>query len=257
DRLMRKSSAQAKPVIGMQMHADSVISVIKARGGSILKPAGFTYSLNNPVVNRTLRYLRNLEVDGILSVNSTNYLNQTMFAFGKLTAVYTQTDGIPYYAELTAMTNPQLDWEVALLPSRKPGDGTVIDCSCSAAVMRGQAEKELASWLFIKWLIGDAQQKKLAALTSSLPVTLSSAAAILAQESDIYTPRWIDALRLVDKGYKELIPSLSDYNEVSEAFDSMLERIREGEWVWLETLKLDWDVKKMRREEHKIRAGRK
>ena len=251
--LFWKTSKSEYPVFGIQGDTDSIVSIIISRGGSILRPVGFNYSINNPVVNRTLRYLRYLEDKKVLSVNHTNYLNQTMFAFGKLMTVFIQTDGIPYYAELTAMTAPGLDWDAALLPKRKPGGGAVVNTTCAGVVADGEPERELASWLFIKWLLEDEQQKRLAGLTSSLPAVQSAARGILSRPDDSFNRQWLNALKLVDSGHMNVIPGLRDYSFVSDGFRYMLERIREGEWVWLETFKLDHQIKRKRREEMKFR----
>ncbi|MDC7227952.1 MAG: extracellular solute-binding protein [Spirochaetales bacterium] len=265
NRILRKIGENGSPALGLQLDTDSIVSFINARGGSILRPIGFNYSLNNPVVNRTLRYLRRLEDDGLLSVNTVNYINQTMFTFGRLPAVFIWTDGLPHYEKLAAMTNPELNWEVNLLPTRRPGKSTVINCTYSAAVLNSSSERELASWLFLRWLLQPEQQKRLAMKTASLPVVAEAAKLLLtdADNSGAYgsveqvSPHWLDALRLVDDAHKELVPSLSDYSAVSENFSAMLERIEEGEWIWIETMKLNYRIKKMRHEENAKKAGKR
>ena len=252
--LLWKASDIGQPVLGLQTDTDSVVSIIIARGGSILRPVGFNYSLNNPVVNRTLRGLRYIEERNILSVNETNYLNQTMFSFGKLPVVYAQTDGIPHYAELAAVTSPDLDWDAALLPTRKPGAGSVINCTCTAVISDGSPEQELASWLFVKWLTEDEQQIRLSLMTSSLPVVRTAASDILSQNVDGFTRQWLDALRLIDSGHMYSLPSLCDYSYASEGFQKMLGNVMNGEWIWLETFRLDLDIKRKRREERKFRV---
>ena len=199
DLLLRRAGKNSEHVLGIEYAPDALVSLIKARGGSILRPAGLTYSFNNPSVIRTLRYLRKFEEKQIFSVNSTKYLNQTEFAFGKLLTVYTDTDGIRPYADLISMVNPGLDWTTALLPTRKPGDRITINCSQSAVIFSGPPESQLASWLFIKWLTEPEQQKKLAAATGSIPAAANVIPSITSGSREEAVPQWLAAANLIDK----------------------------------------------------------
>lgn len=257
NELLNKAGKNQKHILGMENIPDELISIINARGGSILRSTGFSYSINNPVVNRTLRYLRKLEEKKILSINRTKYLNQTGFAFGRLLAVYTDTDGIKPYADLISMVNPELDWGIALLPTRIPGNGITVNCSQSAVVLAGSTNAQIASWLFIKWLSEPQQQKRLAADTYSIPVVREVIPSIISDGAEGWVPQWLSAAKLVDNSRMDLIPELFDYNEVSEQITQMLHRIDSGAWVWLETMKLDMKIKKDRRDDKGNEAGNK
>ncbi|MBI9105951.1 MAG: extracellular solute-binding protein [Spirochaetales bacterium] len=241
--------------MGMDFSADSVIAMINARGGSILRPGGFSYSFNNPVVNGTLRYIRERSEDLVISGNNTDYLNQSEFSFGKLLSAFTGPEGIRYYDKLIRAVNPDLNWTTALLPTRRLGSGLTADCRSSVVITASDSEKQLAAWLFIKWLTSVDVQVRLAGITGSFPANFRAAEKIIESPSAAASlpVQWVSALEKFHKAYKELLPNFSDYPEVSLKFEGLIEGSQNGDLIWIETWKLNREVKKQRRDERKKR----
>ncbi len=234
-----------RPAMGMEFNSQSVVPFIHARGGSIQSPAGITYSLINPVVNRTLRYIRRLNKKNMLSSNNYRYSNQTEFAFGKLPMVFTGIDGLKAYSELISMTSPELQWSAALLPTRRPDSGVTVNCTHTAAVLKGPVEKRLASWLFIRWLAEPEQQIKISSMTYSLPAEKSALQKIIDEKPEAFVPQWLQAASAISDAHMEYIPDLPDYETVSERFNELVNRyIGNGGWIWLDTIRLEYEIKK-------------
>ena len=255
--LLSRAGRRGVTFLGMNLNSETVVSVITARGGSILKPGGFSYSLFNPVVNRSLRFLREMEERGVMIADRTDYLNQTAFAFGRLPSVYTSLDGIRWYSELIDAASPELGWSADLLPSRRPGKTVVINCSSAASITDGVPERELSSWLFIRWLTEVQQQVQIAGKSGYMPAVREAAHRIIREGGNGMPRQWYDAIAMVDDSRMEVIPGLHDYTLVATEIERTLERIDDGHWIWLENLKLDRLVKKNRREASEIRAGRR
>ncbi len=237
--MLKNLSAVYSTAMGIPGGAFPFYSFISARGGSILKVFGFSYDFFNPAVNRTLRYIRNTVEKGIISVEQTEYSVQTGFAFGKIPAVLVSTEGIPPYKKLISMTLPGMNWQPVLLPTKRPGTGTLVNCIQAAAIMNTSPEKQLASWLFIKWLTEDQQQREIARVTFSIPANRSAVQGILNERPASFVPQWLDAVSLIDSGRMDPLPALYDFDQVSELFTETADRILEGGWVWLETFRLD------------------
>ena len=249
NQMIKKTSrVLALPVIGTDLITDNIVSVINARGGSILQPVGSAYSLNNPVVNGTIKYINRLLDKGYMVPNNTKYLNQTQFAFGRLPMVFTGTDGLKQYHELISLVEPDLDWGTALMPTKRPGKAVTVDCSHTGAIMRGSAEKMLASWLFLKWMTGVEQQEKLVSSTYSIPANRNVLSKIIDSPPLELLPQWLNAAALIESSHMMPVPAVADYTQVSERIAAMMNKcFDENSWVWLETFKLDYNIKKDRR----------
>jgi len=246
--------------LGMDCSADSLVSIINARGGSILKPNGSSYSFNNPVVNRAIRYVRGAVEDSIIISNSSAYLNQTDFTFGKLLSVFTGADGIFYYDKLITAAHPDLDWSPALLPTRRLGGGLTVNCGRNAVITAETAETQLAAWIFIRWMASIDTQIELSLSTGSFPANSKAAERLIESpdETAAAVPhQWLDALILFHNGHMNLVPNLPDYQAVSVEFNKVIEAALSGDSIWIETWKLNRKVLKQRRDEREKKAGRR
>ena len=238
--LYRVSRSMDAPAIGMALDSKTAAGLINARGGSIQNPSGLAYSFINPVVPRTIRYLRRLERMNLAAFNSASYENQTDFVFSKLPFVITGIDGIKFYSEMIEMYDPEMEWNTALIPTRRPGKGVSINSSVTAAVIDGERKKMLASWIFIKWLSGTAQQIKLAEYTGSVPANHSAVDMILTGGTAEYNQQWLNALRLVNESHMEYYPDLPDSKEVCEDFEETIKScLNDGLWIWYQAWRLE------------------
>ncbi len=233
------------PVLGLDPGAASITAFINARGGSVNGFGGFNYNLTNPSLNRSLRYIKRLKRKKIIALNSTKYVNQTDFAFGRLPIVFTGINGLKYYHELITLTDPEMQWHAALMPSRQPGDTITVNCTCSAAIINNGIERQLASWLFIKWLTEEEQQYKLAEKTFYIPAVRSTVKKMISEMPQDFIPQWLEAVELIDGSNMKGLSSLPNYQKFSVMFESLIDRCVLGEnWIWLETTKMENDIKK-------------
>lgn len=246
--------------MGIDCNAGSLISIINARGGSILRPNGFSYNFNNPVVNRTIRYVRRNAEGDVISDNSSEYLNQTEFTFGKLLSVFTGADGIKYYNSIITAARPELDWSVSLLPTRRLGSGLTVNCSRNAVITSGDERRQLASWLFIRWAASTDIQVELSEFTGSFPSNIKATQQLLESRtagSIFFQPeQWFQALELFNNSHMDIIPNSSDYAKVLLKFNNLLDGCLSGQPIWLETWRLDREVREQRRNEREEKGGK-
>ena len=242
--------------LGIDLNSDSLSSFIIARGGSILRPNGFSYSLNNPVVNNAISYIRKGVSKGSIVVNKGDFAVQNAFCFGRLAAALVPEDGIRYYDRMISMINPELNWTPAYLPTRRLGGGTAVNCSSVLAVTSADPGKQLSAWLFSRWLTSADVQMRLSAATGRFPANRRAAEALIESGAGDQPKQWVSALELFDDGFKEKLPVLGDYPDVARLFEASVGRLIGGGVIWLETWRLNREVKKLRNTEREGGDGR-
>ena len=253
--LLRRLSSDGFSAVGMSPNSNTLINLIHCRGGHVTAFFGKKYSLNNPVVNRTLRWLRRKSRKGLISLNSTEYRNQASFAFGETGMLLTGVDGIGSCIRLKQSTGNDFNIGVGVFPSRRIGDSMTAETTAGVIVSE-KLEKQLASWLFLKWLIEEPQQLKIAAATGAFPAVKSAAEKII-EEDNLLSPQWRTALELFSSTHLYRIPELHDFTDAEEGLETLFSGALDGKWIWLESLKLNYRIKKVRRNEREKAAGKR
>lgn len=253
--LFCRSKKNLEKTIGVVYNFDNFYKIVEARGGSIFQPCKYNYSFNNPVVINTIRYLKVLESLKILYPNNL-YSNQTDFAFGKLFMVITEISGVELYSNLIKAVNPNMNWDVELVTTRKPGDNIILTCNYNVVIMKGFPEREFASWLFIKWLLESEQQKRIVKGTKTLPADISLIPTLKKKEIG-FSKQWFKALQLAYNSNKEAMTYLYDYYRVSAKFEETLRKIRKNGNIVFEIIKFEHQIKKQRKQDKYIREKAK
>lgn len=83
-------------------------------------------------------------------------------------------------------------WTVLPFPGTKPG---FVAYGPDYAVLKSTGVRQLAAWLFIRWMLDEQNQVKWAQGTGLLPVTTSAVKVLEADGSSI--PQWVAAMRLI------------------------------------------------------------
>ncbi len=153
--------------------ASDFASMVFSRGGKILADDGQSYVFNSQAGIDTVALQQRLfkNKQAVEIVPSEKFGEQNRFANGTLLCVFGSSSGLPFYQDAIAK-GAKFKWDIALLPyADKPG----VDLyGASISVYKTTPEKELASWLLIKFLGEKAQTAKWAKATGYFPVRASA-----------------------------------------------------------------------------------
>lgn len=128
----------------------------------------------------TLKWLKNLIDKKYAYQPSAAFGDQTDFGNGKVAFTYGSTAGLPfYYAAVKGSAKP-FKWDIAPMP-RGPGAKNNVDLfGPSVGIVKSNADKQKAAWLFLKYMLTRDQEVDWAAATTYFPAPKSAQDAILA-----------------------------------------------------------------------------
>lgn len=166
------------------------------------------YHFNTPETNEAFTYL--LE----LTKSSCAWSGKSPQAYdyfaSRKTLVYTgQMQDIFPQAHAMQRDNSNDEWQVIPFPGLS--ENPVIVSGFSYGILHSNAEKDLAAWLFLRWLSEPAQQSRLLASSSTLPL----GAEVMSQMTDyiISHPQWKQAVDVLQK--QVVLPKDPDWEVIS------------------------------------------
>lgn len=180
-------------------HPSTVLGWLYAFGAPVSRPDGRGYRFNTPEVKEAFGFLRQLYEEGCAwfpegqSSEAEFARRLGLFAAGSLS-------GIPYQeAALKSADNPD-DWTVIPFPK---GDGNpAIDVyGPNFVILKSSPERQLASWLFIKWLLTPENQSRWALTTRSFPLQKSLGESMVKEKTG--AAQWHAALGLLQYAQPE------------------------------------------------------
>ncbi len=186
----------------------TVLGWLYAFGNPILRPDGNGYRFNTPEVKNTLEYLRELYEGGCswLSEDQSSEdafaARQALFATGSVTSIPFQQD---------ALDRAGSDDEWTVIPFLGPdGDLATPVYGPSYVLLGSTPERQLASWLFAKWLLSPENQGRWVQAAGSYPLQASALDHL--DRSAKTPPQWSAAVDLLD--YAQPEPGLSSWETV-------------------------------------------
>jgi len=141
-------------------------AMVLSRGGKLMNDDNKTVAWSGKEGLETLQMLKRL-YDGGYAYTPTNFDWQNDFAQNKLAFTFASTSSRPFIA--AAMKTP-VNWQV----SPPPGNKTVM-FGANVTVFKSTPQKQLASWLFIKWFSDQDQTADWGTKSYYMPVRKSAA----------------------------------------------------------------------------------
>ena len=120
---------------------------------------------------------------------------QTDLAAGKLALYFSSTSFIPFVKDVADRSGSK--WSIANLPQADPTKARTVQFGANVAIFKTTPERELASWLFIKWLTDTDQSAQLAATSYFMPVRASAANAQVLKDYWLRVPQGRQSFDLV------------------------------------------------------------
>ncbi len=136
------------------------------------------------------------------------------------------TSGLPYSARaINACELGPFEWRAAPIPHTT--SKAVMDIyGASLSVPKSTPEKQLAAWIFIKWLSGTEQQARWVRASNYFPVRKSTASEL----GDYFkeNPQFEDAFNILTTSITKAEPPFAGYDEVRDAAAAAFNAILDG-----------------------------
>jgi multiple sugar transport system substrate-binding protein len=218
-------ASKGKYGYALRTDASNVYSMIISRGGELQKAAG-GYNYNTPELKASMELMKKLYDDGYAIKIAERYGDQTDFANRKVLFTMGSTSGLPYYARaINGSEQGPFEWSVATLPhtTAKP---VMNVYGASISVPKSTPERQLAAWLFIKWMSEPEQQETWFRASNYFPVRKS----VMASLDDYFAtnPQFENAFSILMNSELKAEPPYSGYDEVRDAASAAFNAILDG-----------------------------
>ena len=211
--LTRKDASGRTTRYGFAFNPDGSFfnAQIYARGGSLTSADGKTVGWDGVEGVAVLEMYERMLNDG------SAYLPrgrdwETDFAAGKLALYFSATSSIPFIKDVADRSGVR--WSVAGLPQADPSRPRTAQFGSGVAVFKTSPERQLASWLFLRWLTEPEQTAQLAATAYALPVRASAAETGVLKEFWTKVPQARQAFDLMKTSVPE--PNLRGQQEIHD-----------------------------------------
>jgi multiple sugar transport system substrate-binding protein/sn-glycerol 3-phosphate transport system substrate-binding protein len=187
DAACKASDGQNKYGWAVQHDASTWAAVVFGHGGQILSDDGQSYVFNSPAGVESLAMMQRMFKNKCAVEVPTSEKNGEQNRFGAGTAMFTfgSSSGLPFYQQAVA-SGGKFQWSIEMPPIS--GQPAINLYGASVSVYKTTPEKELASWLVLKFLGEKAQTTKWAVNTGYLPVRQSAKQDVIdAYKAD---PKW-------------------------------------------------------------------
>lgn len=215
--------------------ASNVASWVYAFGGDLKNADGTGYDFTSPEVVSAAEFLKELWDKGCAFATE-SYPNPE-FATRQALFTMSSTAGIPYQVSAFEAEDAIAD-EWTLIPFPGKGDGAVDAFAQNSAIVISNPERELASWLFIKWFTSPETMAKWIEASAYHPTRASTVPLL-----DSYVaanPLWGVGLDLVPLGKAE--PGWSSWGSVRRSVQDTFSAIIQGSMEDIPNLLADLDA---------------
>jgi multiple sugar transport system substrate-binding protein len=208
----------------VQHDASTFAAVIFGHGGQLLADDGRSYVFNSPAGVESLAMMQRMFKNKCAVEVPTSERNGEQNRFGAGTAMFTlgSSSGLPFYQQAVA-GGAKFNWSIDMPPDN--GKPAINLYGASISVYKTTPEKELASWLVLKYLGEKPQTTKWATTTGYLPVRQSAKQDVInAFKSD---PKWSGVADSYAKmfdfaQYSKIESPVAGYDPVRELIDKQV-----------------------------------
>ncbi|MFN2235706.1 MAG: extracellular solute-binding protein [Anaerolineales bacterium] len=187
--------------------------------GGLLHPNGKQYQAVTPENQAAFTYLYELLETGCAWVPGAYYPNQE-FATRKALFYPSSVAGIPFQIRAFEQADNFDQWTVLPFPGIS-GEPVINVYGHAYAMVESTPEEQLASWLFLKWMLQPENQAKFIEASGYLPVSQSSLVYLESYAAE--NSLWAQALALLPDGQIE--PALGSWGIARYAFGDAVEEL--------------------------------
>ena len=144
---------------------------VLSRGGQLMSPDQKTVAWDQQSAIDAITMLKRMLDNGSAYVPK-GFDYQTDFGTAKALFVEESSTGRPFFV---ASFKQPITWEISSIPQSDPTKPATVQYGANIAIFKSNPEKQLASWLFVKWFTDAAQTAEWAVKSSYMPVRKSAA----------------------------------------------------------------------------------
>ncbi|MCU0484650.1 MAG: extracellular solute-binding protein [Anaerolineales bacterium] len=169
------SKATSEGSMGYQLSIDAsrFASWTFAFGGDVFDYKAGAYTYNSDASVAAMTFLQDLFKSGCAAIVTENYGDQTDFGAGKLLFSVGSSSGLPFYKS-AAEAGAMFEWSVAPIPYTTEAPAMNV-YGASVSMPKTTPERQLATWLFLKYYTSPEVQAKWAMVSNYFPVRASVA----------------------------------------------------------------------------------
>lgn len=170
------SKATVTGSMGYQLDLDAsrLASWVFAFGGDVFDTRTGRYTYNSAATQQALTFLRDVHQAGCATVVTERGGDQSDFSVGRLLFAISSSSGLPFYHDAVDK-GARFTWSVAALPHTTPTPVMNV-YGASVSMPRTTPQRQLATWLFIKYYTSPAVQATWSMASNYFPVRRSAAA---------------------------------------------------------------------------------
>ena len=194
-----------------------------AFGGRMFDDAANAYTLDDPGAVAAMTMLQELTDRGCMSIVTERFGDQANFGNGRTLFTIASSSGFPFYRQAVE-AGANFAWSVAPLPRTTPDPVMNVYGASVSMPASSSLERQVATWLFVKYYASVEAQAKWARASNYFPVRASVAADL----GDYFAadPAYETAFSLLPFGIAE--PSVPGYEFVRSAIARELAAILDG-----------------------------
>lgn len=218
--------AKGKYGYAISLDASNIFAQVISRGGDFAAPSGAGYALNTPQVKASLALMVRMFKEGWAKKIAEQYGDQSDFANGKVLFAMGSSSGIPFFdLAVKKGGGGAFSWNVAPIPHGTAKAALNI-YGASVSVVKSTPERQLAAWLFLRWMSESAQQAEWVRVSNYFPVRKSAAAGL----GDYLTqnPQFAAAWSALQSSDQKAEPSFLGYEQVRDAISAAYNSILDG-----------------------------
>jgi multiple sugar transport system substrate-binding protein/sn-glycerol 3-phosphate transport system substrate-binding protein len=187
DLACKASDGQNKYGWAVQHDASTFAALVFGHGGQVLADDGKSYVFNSPAGVESLAMMQRMFKNKCASEVPTSERNgeQNRFAAGSALFTLGSSSGLPFYQQAVA-SGSKFQWSIEMPPMT--GQPAIDLYGASISIYKTTPEKELASWLVLKYLGEKPQTTKWASATGYLPVRQSAKQDVISNYKN--DPKW-------------------------------------------------------------------
>jgi multiple sugar transport system substrate-binding protein/sn-glycerol 3-phosphate transport system substrate-binding protein len=207
----------------LSVDASTFADMLFNRGGSLVNSDASAYTFGDQAGMEVVTFLYELFEDKCAILESEGYGDRVYFAEGKALFTFSSTSGLPEYRKLVE-DGTNFNWSITTMPTSLEMPRVNI-YGASLSIMRSTPEKQLASWLFIKWLTEAQQTAHWARYSNYFPVRQSAAESLTDYFAE--NPEYEKAFNFLS--YDIVVePGLASYQECRDVISELLVAVASG-----------------------------
>ncbi|TME66164.1 MAG: ABC transporter substrate-binding protein [Chloroflexi bacterium] len=190
---------------------------VYSRGGSLMAADNQTVAWNGKEGLQVLQMYDRMNKNGS-GYTPAGFDWQNDLPGGKLLFYFSTTSSIPFLKDIADKTGAK--WSIANLPQTDTAKPKTVQFGANVAIFKSTAEKQLASWLFIKWMSETDQSAQFAATSYYMPVRKSAADAQILKDYWAKVPQGRQGFDLIQ--YSSPEPNVRGQQDVRNVVTDMM-----------------------------------